>query len=124
MSENPEPVGGRAENLELFGRALRDSLAAHRLSQNEFADRIGVSSSAVTSWVLGRKEPHFTMVFAMERELRLAPGSLSRILGFCPCDHAGPTLEGAILVADELNDTGRQAMLLSYQAWSQMNRAS
>lgn len=112
----------RSEIRRKFGQALRDVLAAQNRSQSDLAEALGISQSAVTNWILGRKEPQdFWMVFEIERALRVTPGTFSRILGFCPCDHGSTSVELAILDADHLPDRARQALLANYQVWSELS---
>lgn len=82
QDDNPE----REEKLGVFAQALLDALAFGGITRDELAQRIDTSASAVTNWTMGRAEPRPTTVFAIETALQLSPGSLSRILGFCPCD--------------------------------------
>lgn len=69
-----------------FGRALKQELRANRRTQSWLADQVGVSGAAVSQWVRGTTEPTRDMVFSAERALGLAPGTLSRSLGYLPTD--------------------------------------
>jgi transcriptional regulator with XRE-family HTH domain len=73
--------------------ALRRAREQLDLSQREIGDALsGVTGSAVGQWEAGQTEPRPAVVFALEVELGLDPGTLSRILGYLP-DGAKPTDE-------------------------------
>lgn len=111
----------REKIRERFGQALRDVMAAQGVSPTELAERLGVSPSGVTNWTRGRKEPQdFWVVFDLERALQLPSGTLSRILGFCPCEGDVPSLEGAILNADYLPEKARRALLATHHVWKEL----
>jgi transcriptional regulator with XRE-family HTH domain len=44
----------------------------------------GVAQSAVSQWESGETEPRVEHVYAAEKALGLAPGTLSRMLGYLP----------------------------------------
>jgi len=68
-----------------FGRALAKAREARGFSQAEFADRHDVSPASISQWEAGvyvPKKP--SIVFNLERDLDLEPGTLSRHLGYVP----------------------------------------
>ena len=68
----------------VFRRALRRAREAAGQSQSALSLNLGLSRSAVWQWEGGRAIPDETHVAALERELQLQPGSLSRLLGYLP----------------------------------------
>jgi transcriptional regulator with XRE-family HTH domain len=68
----------------VFRRALRRAREAAGQSQSALARNLGLSRSAVWQWEGGRAIPDEAHVAALERELQLQPGSLSRLLGYLP----------------------------------------
>jgi hypothetical protein len=72
--------------------------------------------TTVTNYVNGKVEPEPAGVFAMERALQVAPGTLSQLLGYLPVDRPRGTAVGdAINVDPRLTDSGRRALLAAYQ---------
>ena len=73
-----------AEQKTAFRRALRRAREAAGQTQSGLSLKIGVSRSAVWQWEEGRAVPTEENVAALERELQLQPGALSRLLGYLP----------------------------------------
>ena len=69
---------------EEFRRVLSKTRAERRLSLAALGRSIGVSKSAVAQWENGRSLPVPAKVPDLERALELAPGALSRLLGYVP----------------------------------------
>ena len=74
------------EQKAVFRRALRRAREAADQSQSGLSQKIGVSRSAVWQWEEGRAVPTEANVAALERELGLQQGGLSRLLGYLPAD--------------------------------------
>lgn len=74
------------EQKAVFRRALRRAREAAGQSQSALSQTIGVSRSAVWQWEEGRAVPTEENVAALERELGLQSGGLSRLLGYVPAD--------------------------------------
>lgn len=74
----------QSERLQRFGRAVRK--ARNKLSQAAFAQRIGISQTALSAWERGAAMPDPDLVFEAERQLGIEPGGLSGYLGFVPFD--------------------------------------
>lgn len=53
-----------------FGDRFREARVAAQLSQDELADRLSITKSAVSQWELGNKSPRFELWPAIKRELR------------------------------------------------------
>jgi transcriptional regulator with XRE-family HTH domain len=102
-----------------FGAAVRAARTRLGLTQAELADLIGSSQSSVTSWENGRAAPdRASLVWSLERDLRVRPGALSRLLGFLPlsaeADRTPPSVEEAVLCDPRLDELGREIMLATY----------
>jgi len=74
------------ERKAVFRRALRRAREAAGQSQSGLSQAIGVSRSAVWQWEEGRAVPTEGNVAALEQELGLQSGGLSRLLGYLPAD--------------------------------------
>jgi transcriptional regulator with XRE-family HTH domain len=74
------------EQKAAFRRRLRQEREAARQTQMGLSLKIGVSRSAVWQWEEGRAVPTEENVAALERELGLQSGGLSRLLGYLPAD--------------------------------------
>ncbi len=109
--------GRRTEKPITFGEALRRALAAAGTSQRDLATELGLSSQSVVSqWISGTHEPSPSRVFAVEEALHLAPGTLSRLLGYLPLE-AVPALDVPAAVAADpaLSAQNRAAVLAVYE---------
>lgn len=69
-----------------FGSQLRSLLTQADISYRTLGRRLGISHAAISYWVTGTHAPEPPMVFQLERELGVEPGSLSRHLGYVPVD--------------------------------------
>lgn len=100
-----------------FGRALSDALAQSRKTQTAVAKAIGVSTSTLSDWKLGKSEPERPAVtFALERELGVDPGHLSRHLGYVPAEAAARSWRNALVHDPEIDDRIREALLAVIRA--------
>lgn len=70
-----------SETADLFPTVLRTALRERQMSQEEFARKIGRSSSAVSNWLRGRR-PDLAIVLDMEDALNLGRGQLAKYLGY------------------------------------------
>jgi transcriptional regulator with XRE-family HTH domain len=66
-----------------FGQWLRAEIAAARMSQGEFADRVGVSGATVSRWVKGRV-PDGVYIDPIARALSLDYDDLAERAGYRP----------------------------------------
>ena len=73
-----------AQQKTAFRRALRRAREAAGQTQSGLSGKLGVSRSAVWQWEQGKAVPTERNVATLEQELRLQPGSLSRLLGYLP----------------------------------------
>lgn len=77
------------------------------------------SQAHVSDWLSGRRTPSPAQVFALERVLGAAPGSLSRLVGYLPADAvAAVSVEDAIVADPTLTARHRDALLAMYRALS------
>ena len=100
-----------------FGEALRLVLADRAMSQQELAEALGLSSQSVVSqWISGVHEPSPSRVFAIERELTVPPGHLSRLLGYLPIN-ALPAVDVTTALQSDtsLTDQQRRAVIAVYE---------
>lgn len=102
--------------LRRFGGAVVDARLARDLSQDELAEKAGVSQSNVSGWELGRWAPEPDVVFALERVLRLTGGTLSNHLGYVPTKVAtkAPDVVGAVM-ASSLDSIDKRALAGLYR---------
>ena len=113
------------KRLRDFGDALREALSVQKLRQRDLGDRLGVTQVAVSDWINCQSEPSPETVFIMEHELRLAPGTLSRHLGYLPPKAAThvATVREAILGDSSLTGAEKEMLLGAYTAAVQGKRS-
>jgi transcriptional regulator with XRE-family HTH domain len=111
------------EELAQFGAALADALIALGIDQKDFAvemtREVGepVSKSSVSQWAGGVHEPTRAKVFAMERLLKLKPGTLSRHMGYLPASAKDvKSVLDAIDADPKLSEGTRFILRASYNA--------
>src|SRR6266545_4515945 len=101
-----------------FARALATARQQQHLSQKTVATLVGVGQTAVTQWEQGRTRPRNDHLFALERALRLTPGSLARHLGVGPPTNAPaqrpPRVVEAIRADRSLTDHTQQLLIDLY----------
>lgn len=104
-------------------RAIQKALDASPLSQREFAIEVarfeGVepyTQQTIAGWLAGVKRAQFTprRVFAIEKALKLRPGTLSKIEGYIPADSTVVVTVEEALEADP-DISSEQAALLGAQ---------
>ena len=119
-----------------FGEALRRQLAGR--SQREFGDQVAraegrvdgrgkhlpYSQQQVSFWLQGDNEPNPAQAVAIEKALRLRPGTLTRLLGFLPLDarSAKSTLD-AIRSDPDLSPDMREVVIASYRSAVELSRS-
>lgn len=94
MGDNPNDERPRA-----FGRALGEAMRHAAVTAPAVARHVGLTDDAVRKWLSGKSEPNPHVVFAVEELLAVAPGDLSRHLGYVP---VGTVSVPAAIDADEL----------------------
>ena len=115
------------EQKAVFRRALRRAREAAGQSQSGLSQTIGVSRSAVWQWEEGRAIPTEDNVAALERELGLRPGGLSRLLGYLPADAVDRETISVIeaLEADpKLGERERELLAAMYRQLVKQREAS
>jgi transcriptional regulator with XRE-family HTH domain len=125
-----EPKGGAALSDQArvkFGKAVIETRRQRGLSQVQLAELAGVSQSTVSVWEQGVAEPPPAVVFALEEVVGVAPGHLSRHLGYVPAPPDGTSLEDspppggvptAVNADPKLDDRQRRALLLAYREFT------
>lgn len=106
------------ERATAFGQALGDAMAVRKVKQRELAEALGVKQPTVSAWITGDAEPAPEVVFRAEEHLRLAPGTLSRHLGYLPpsAKKMIANVEDAILNDATLSAEMKTALLGAYHA--------
>ena len=105
-----------------FGDELQRAMHAMNVNQLTLARKLKMTQSAISSWCTGAAEPRCETVFAIERALRVEPGTLSRHLGYLPARPARRehvTVEQAILEDTALDASAQSALLATYEAFTQ-----
>jgi len=105
-----------------FAERLNFLLADREKSQQAIADLLQITRAAVNDWCRGRSTPAPDTVFALERALGVAPGELSRELGYLPVAFLErkdrPSTVETIMVDPKLSDDGRQLLVMIYERLS------
>ena len=78
------------------------------------AEALGVSTSQVSRWVMGKDRMTPRQVFDAERALDLSPGTISARAGYVPV--GGCEVEAAIAADDRLDEVGRGAVRAVYRS--------
>lgn len=106
-----------------FGAALREARRVAGLTQVDLAAAVPTKQTNVSSWETGERMPReFGLVFEIERLLDVAPGSLSRHLGFLPVEAANGkssvTAVQAIRSDPALDETAKRALSAAYASFT------
>jgi transcriptional regulator with XRE-family HTH domain len=116
-------VDATPEQCRDFGAALERALDGrhHGGFGADVARAMGAKNpftpSAVSQWVNGTVEPARPKVFAMEKVLKLRPGSLSRLLGYLPVTaRASVSVLEAIDADPSLSETQKGMLRAAYRA--------
>lgn len=67
-----------------FRQAMRETRLTLGLTQQQLAERLGVTQGAVSAWEVGETTPSPQGVFALERAMDLPAGFLAGYLGYGP----------------------------------------
>lgn len=89
----------RQQQKLAFGQALREIRRSLGLTQQDMAELLGVEQATFSNWERANVTLEPWQVFEIERALRIAPGSLSRLLGYLPLsdDESGPEINAEVL---------------------------
>src|ERR671912_1684701 len=90
-----------AEQRRRFGQALQRAREECGLSQRGLAEALGVSQASVSQWLLGQTAPRPERVAALERVLRMRPGSLAQLFGYVSDDSRQPPAMVSVTEAAE-----------------------
>jgi transcriptional regulator with XRE-family HTH domain len=103
MLSRPKEVGRKAmaskPELEPFSEALKRAREESGMSLRALADAVEASHTVVAQWERGEHAPRPPRVRMLEHVLQLAPGSLSRLLGYWPAESADGHSVGVIEAA-------------------------
>ena len=55
---------------------IKDVMKEHGLSQQAFADVLGVNQTTVSQWLLGRKKPGYDSIMALYEKFDIEPNLL------------------------------------------------
>lgn len=109
----PAEAGRRA-----FGEALAEAMSIREFTQVQVADLLGMTQSSVSAWRSGIAAPDPDIIFELERMLSLAPGHLSRHLGFLPLEagkRAPASVRDAVIGDSLLGEQAKRAVLAVYE---------
>ena len=125
MSRREHRDSGQGERLEARRKAFGAALAKRRrelaLSQTALGQALGgIGQSAISQWESGATQPQRGHVYAAEEVLGLAPGTLSRILGYVPPSKSARATPGDVPEAIRrdpfLTDKEKRSFLFLYEA--------
>lgn len=118
MSPKGKPVD-KDVGLVAFGEMLTEVMKARGISQAALGELVDRAQTTVSEWVRGQAEPLPSTVFCLEKILDLAPGQLSRYLGYVPIsvlEEVG-SVEAALRTDPTLDDAYRRSLLASYREY-------
>ena len=55
---------------------IKQIMAENALSQQKFADIIGVNQTTVSQWLMGKKKPYYDSIYAIYRKFHVEPNVL------------------------------------------------
>lgn len=107
-----------------FRKALRAAIEAAGFSQAAFGEAVAreegrpdpYHQTVVADWLSGQYRPSMEAVFAAERVLHMAPGALSRTLGYLPAYAVEPADVASAIAADPSLTEGARSMLTAAYA--------
>lgn len=94
-----------------FGAALWAAMQSKDVSQSALARALGRGQSTVSTWIAGNAAPAPDVVFDIERQLEVPPGSLSHHLGYVPARSGAEPVIDAIERDPRLNDEQRGTLV-------------
>lgn len=99
---------------EAFGLRLREARREAGMNLVDVAAVVDASQQAVSAWEKGTRIPEDPQtVFALEEAVKVAPGTLSRILGYLPLDaESVPSAIVDSIISDGRLDTGMKRALI------------
>ncbi len=59
-----------------YVEVLKDLMIENGLSQQKFADILGVNQTTVSQWLLGRKKPGYDSILAIYEKFGVTPNAL------------------------------------------------
>lgn len=107
--------GPTDDMLVTFGVALADALHDAHASPKDAAEVVGWTADYVLKLTRGLRVPNPWALFALELHLGVAPGELSRHLGYLPVA-APPSVVAAIEADKSLTPSARAMLVATYRA--------
>lgn len=93
-------------------------MEAQGVSQTALARALGRAQNTVSTWVAGDAAPPPDVVFDVEHHLRLAPGSLSRHLGYVPAPMTDEPVVDAVEADPRLTDDQRDTLIALFRQFT------
>lgn len=59
-----------------YQEILKEIMAEHKLSQQKFADILGVNQTTISQWVLGKKKPGYDSILLLYKKFGVEPNEL------------------------------------------------
>lgn len=112
----PATLTTNAKARTAFGSALGEAMDQLGMSQAALGERLNhMRQPAISAWINGHAlPPDIETVFKVEKVLKLAPGTLSKYLGFLP-PKAPVSVLDAIHADQALDASGKRAMTAVYE---------
>lgn len=131
------PVETADRDLLEFGRIFKMARLDAGFSQTMLATALDVKQSSISAWETGDSEPDRAFVFRSEELFGLAPGTLSRPLGYGPpvqtskatsrakkVARSVANAREAILADPKLSKSAKEALLASYRVFISPSRCT
>lgn len=121
----PKKTSTAEDRQRAFGNAVREALAVQKMTQGDLAEALGVRQPTVSGWITGISAPDSVdQTFAVERALKVRPGSLSRHLGYLPPESVKSvaTVRAAVMEDPQLSADEKSMILAAYDAATRTTR--
>ena len=59
-----------------YVEVLKDIMIKHNLSQQKFADILGVNQTTISQWLLGKKKPGYDSIMLIYEKFNVEPNTL------------------------------------------------
>jgi transcriptional regulator with XRE-family HTH domain len=121
----PKKTPSAEDRQRAFGNALREALTVQKMTQGDLAEALGVRQPTVSGWITGISAPDSVdQTFAIERALKVRPGSLSRHLDYLPLEavRSVATVRAALMEDPELSADEKSMLLAAYEAATRPKR--
>ena len=103
----------------VFRHVLQQARSEAGVSQRELARLVEVSPGAVSQWETGETAPREETTVALERVLKLDPGSLGSLLGYVPAaagvERAAVSVAEAVEADSQLGPREQRLLMALYK---------